>query len=557
MSACASNRTNSERGVALLISIFALLLISGVAISLIVMAGTETSLNANYRRSVTAFYAAQAGLEEARERLVCNSPNTLRKLDINGKCEAANANPIFPDPAGVVPGQVIYIVNPMAGEAAFDPQANPTSKYYDSEYEDEFAVPPVANPAQKVASSAMATAQNMPPLFYKWVRITLKSEAMGGIDLDGGGLDSNLALRAQGNDNQCVPGMAGCTSDPNLPVTTNAVYRITAFALDPTGARRLVQAEVAEMPTVNPNGAIASQAGVTINGNFNAFGAWPPIVNKTCGSGKSSAEIPTCGSYEGGKVVGDCNKPYNPTTDMCGTEPRPLKDYCNVGNPVDGVTSQEAIVSGNYSQVPESGSSCDPQKPGCIFTASPQQALRPNVTDWPYDMDQIMDFYRPPVTQPIGDFPSVTCDTVDADGNRTCKGQDSKLGTLPDPWPVPPNVPEPTYEPKLVYADVGREGLLKLTGGSSGAGILVVEGDLEIQAGFQWYGLIVVRGVVTFLGGGNTPTNIIGGILAGKSVTDATTTAGGSVSITYSSCAYRRFGQDAPLRYLSFREIAH
>ena len=45
----------SERGVALFIAIFALLLISVVALALMVMAGTETSLNSNYKSSVQAF----------------------------------------------------------------------------------------------------------------------------------------------------------------------------------------------------------------------------------------------------------------------------------------------------------------------------------------------------------------------------------------------------------------------------------------------------------------------------------------------------------------------
>jgi len=50
---------------------------------------------------------------------------------------------------------------------------------------------------------------------------------------------------------------------------------------------------------------------------------------------------------------------------------------------------------------------------------------------------------------------------------------------------------------------------------------------------------------------------VFGGILAGSSVTNvtSTTTAGGSVMVTYSSCAFRYNTQALPLRYLSFREI--
>jgi type II secretory pathway component PulK len=52
----------SERGVALLIAIFALFMISVVALALMVMAGTESSLNSNYKSSVQAFYDAKAGV---------------------------------------------------------------------------------------------------------------------------------------------------------------------------------------------------------------------------------------------------------------------------------------------------------------------------------------------------------------------------------------------------------------------------------------------------------------------------------------------------------------
>ena len=43
---------------------------------------------------------------------------------------------------------------------------------------------------------------------------------------------------------------------------------------------------------------------------------------------------------------------------------------------------------------------------------------------------------------------------------------------------------------------------IKLTG-SSGCGILIVEGDLDIYGGFSWYGPVIVTGLVTLTGGGN------------------------------------------------------
>jgi Tfp pilus assembly protein PilX len=71
----AKHGKNSEAGMALLISIFMLLLISAVAISMIVAAGRETSLNGNYRSSAGGYYASVSGLEEARGRLLPSNVN--------------------------------------------------------------------------------------------------------------------------------------------------------------------------------------------------------------------------------------------------------------------------------------------------------------------------------------------------------------------------------------------------------------------------------------------------------------------------------------------------
>src|ERR1700688_4082114 len=88
-----------ERGVALLIAIFALLLISVVAMALIVSSGTDSALASNYRTSASAYYAALAGIEEARGRL----------LPTNG-----NPIPLPATPMGLA--QVVYIINPLGAE---------------------------------------------------------------------------------------------------------------------------------------------------------------------------------------------------------------------------------------------------------------------------------------------------------------------------------------------------------------------------------------------------------------------------------------------------------
>src|SRR5437588_11003420 len=58
-----------ERGVALVLVIMALLLLSAIGIGMLCSADSETAIAANYRDRQVALYAAQSGLQEARERL--------------------------------------------------------------------------------------------------------------------------------------------------------------------------------------------------------------------------------------------------------------------------------------------------------------------------------------------------------------------------------------------------------------------------------------------------------------------------------------------------------
>src|SRR5512135_3166310 len=120
---CQFDGLRREQGSALLIAIFALLLVSVVAIALIVSSGTDTALARNYRTSTNAYYAALAGVEEARGRLLSTNPNFI------------------PMPASPMPlTQVVYIINPAGGEVvAPDDTANPTT-YPDTQYKQEFGV---------------------------------------------------------------------------------------------------------------------------------------------------------------------------------------------------------------------------------------------------------------------------------------------------------------------------------------------------------------------------------------------------------------------------------
>ena len=134
--------------------------------------------------------------------------------------------------------------------------------------------------------------------------------------------------------------------------------------------------------------------------------------------------------------------------------------------------------------------------------------------------------------------------------------------TVPGPgdgWGTPTagetqNDPSSCSTGSIVHYDT-QDTYIKLSGGTSGCGILVVEGDLELSGAFSWYGIIVATGSITFTGGGPGDKNITGGILSGASVdADTDTTISGGVSIVYCSSAVENQTQNAPLKMLSWRD---
>ncbi len=82
------------------------------------------------------------------------------------------------------------------------------------------------------------------------------------------------------------------------------------------------------------------------------------------------------------------------------------------------------------------------------------------------------------------------------------------------------------------YPIIYSPGDLKITTGM-GQGILLVNGDLEIQGGFQFYGPVIIRGTLKTAGQGG---HLNGGVMAANVELDQNTVLGNAV-IRYSSCA--------------------
>lgn len=186
MTAYFSTRKKKQTGVALLVALFALLLLSAIGMGMMFSANTETNINSNYREKQLATYAAVAGAMEAKDRLTTHGDISV--------------------PAGVPSSgaaNVIYIINPSGGEtvAPWDY----TNKYYDTElcHEQVMGLTGTNGTQCPAAATSLPSGSSWytvlddssssysgvfklsTPLNYKWTRIQLKTNNATPFAVDG------------------------------------------------------------------------------------------------------------------------------------------------------------------------------------------------------------------------------------------------------------------------------------------------------------------------------------------------------------------------------------
>jgi hypothetical protein len=105
-------------------------------------------------------------------------------------------------------------------------------------------------------------------------------------------------------------------------------------------------------------------------------------------------------------------------------------------------------------------------------------------------------------------------------------------------------------ESHIVYYNMSGHSL-KLSGGTQGCGLLLVDGDPELHGGFAWYGPVLVTGSIIYTGGGDK--NITGALLAGSSVT--ADVIGGNATILNCSAANTNVTQNSPLLRLNWQQL--
>lgn len=278
----AVRRTNSgERGVALFFAIFALLLLSAIAAALIFSSSTDSAIDGNYRAEEVAYYGAKSGVEEVRDRMMASNPNT----------PIPATYPAFMPTTPTSPQ--LYVLNEGNQPGTVQPWTA-GNKYFDDELcHDGYpavgtyaglvsvapdlrctTLPAAAGWYNKITSTAPwnGTAAALP---YKWVRLGLKLDgseqkyvtdnnaANAGNLVCWNGVAEEVLPTAQ------VQNVTSCNTA--FASQANPVYLVTALGITPTGARKVVQAEIALTPSSPfPYGLFAtSQAcpAITFSGN--------------------------------------------------------------------------------------------------------------------------------------------------------------------------------------------------------------------------------------------------------------------------------------------------
>jgi len=102
-------------------------------------------------------------------------------------------------------------------------------------------------------------------------------------------------------------------------------------------------------------------------------------------------------------------------------------------------------------------------------------------------------------------------------------------------WGAPLDTAHACHE---YFPIIGGEGDLHFASSSSGQGILLVQGDLRITGGFEFYGIVVVRGKFTTAGTGGKINGIVMVYSGGDLDTD--NLSAGNTVVNYSSCPIQR-----------------
>lgn len=313
----------SEAGVAMLMALLALMILTAIAVGLVYMTNTETMVNSNYRSEQVAYFAAKSGIEEARDRMMLNQP---------GGYYFANATP-SPLPA-LAPGDanqgILYILNEGSQPGTVQPWAAGNAFMDDELCHDGYALTGLPSGSGVPSPDVHCTSSQLPsgPAWYqtttsqlpfsgtsaaipfKWVRVGLKLNGSVQNYLVNSGQPATTPVCWNGSTE--VPlNAANCKA---MSPSSTPVYLLTTLAVSSTGARKMVQAEVALNPSSPfPYGMFGTGTGCgdvsfTGNGTTDSFdssrGTYATTVSNSGGDVGSNGNVLLTGNSTIGGSIG-------------------------------------------------------------------------------------------------------------------------------------------------------------------------------------------------------------------------------------------------------------
>jgi len=404
----------------------AILLLAGATATILLT--TDTQIGSNYKSSQQALYAAEAGAQEARERLRLK-PST---------------DPGYPD-----------IINDD------DPDNTEWTYYIGTEEEAQEKGYDSANDAHERTSSLQTD------MDYTVV-ITHQTDPSSGEVLYRGDVDGDGDFDRHTDETR---------GDPNI-------YLITGYG-DAGGASKVVQMEVTRFPPITVKAAIYT--------------------------GGSSLDL------KGTAYISGNNN------DAC----------CGTADDLPGVYTKASTTVSPVGTVTITGEGMDPENPA-----------EPSVSR---DDDDVDDINIPGMIDGMKTSADFSY-TLNADTTHT----DTAIPGPGDGWGTPTIVMDDIYtcdECNLICYNMNGH-TIRLSGGVTGCGILLVEGNLDISGDFSWYGPIIVSGSFTYKGGGTG--NITGAVLSGGSAETEDTMAG-NIKINYCHDAVENF-ENHSLPILSWKQ---
>src|SRR2546429_13854 len=276
--------SRKERGIAMIIVLFSLLLLSVVGLGMMYSTNMETSINSNYRDKQTAMYAAFAGLQEGRDRIKY----------------PYNITPPFELPSTTI-ANVIYIVAAAATVKPWDAD----NKYFDTELcqEKVLGISP-GTPGVPCTATATGTAVLLPESTGYVASISVTTGGSGytippTVTLSGGGGSAATATAVLSSTGTTVTNPGSVVS---VSLTTGGASYTTAPTVTLSGGGGVGARAIATLSSSGGTTKTGDVSSVTVTAGGSSCTS-APTVNLSGGGGSGATPTATLGTSGNGNTV--------------------------------------------------------------------------------------------------------------------------------------------------------------------------------------------------------------------------------------------------------------